>query len=1077
MRRFAGWQWPAAVLAAMWAALGAGGPAPAPEGSGPAGKPPAPAAVFGANLVKRLLEDKTRLGAFRELVRHARNDPYKALDSAEVIVCPPAAGRKPVYVVLTNYRWRSFSSYYSTTDYSVENPYELFGPPPEAPEKPIPPHGRLEKRGDLVIYAFAEDGREIRPFGGYNLLFGGMIADINGDGFVERVDYINCRVEGVQKVQVLEISAVHEESRPLLTVLYNWGDKADWDYQFADRDNDGVIEIEFGPVVGQGAIKPKAVFTWSREKSAYVGPEGKQGAHFRVLPQEAQGRTDIWAQFRRLKEDGLTFPADPEATGSAENGHDVTIFSTDSRRQEPAPPAPRPYKRVSLNGLENQQVAAYMGEGKRAYQFELERLVRTQKPKGFWESPARQAALAMAEINRTDEHRQSFRLAIDGRDGKKPPDECLLYYSYRSRRCYTTSDSKYLLRVDPRGSYLARSTVSGLGVVFYDLVEARPAYDLCCVSLGYDDARHLAQVIWWLNRVRTWSDGADDCFRDIGSSADGSSAIRMTWGQGEEIRAVGTWWSGPISERWTRHYGPEVFLNMADHLIQVALPERLGKPTAGQEQQQEEGQVGRLIGVLEAEPSELALPILLDTVHAIGDSLLTQFAPQLRAMQRRLPPPDRPVPTTKAVEEKWLDRQRAGDNDASQRLYEQVRALEHGMLPESAKEELRQAVELSIRKIDAAGNPDVLFQWVRSGGQGWQQALQRLRQVDEKRYAEALEWLLHNTQGKWTRQVFAAIERANPERARELAATMPPGQSGDLAVSAFAILDKAKAIEDPAARIDALIQVAMDPGNGWEERAKAIDCLVPRDAPLKYPDRKIDEALVRLLNPQLADKVVNFTVEHACRALALRGRIEYFEKVVGLLEDGQITDTSDRIVASAVSLAQAGGPEHRARLCRVLASNLRNTNRNISAIALAVYALNLRELRGDLENIATAGPEDYEGARAYSRGGEVTPVTGRFHMPRRILAIWDEEDRLTRAKLLVTFCLNHEADCAGMARRTMRTQLKELVRALSPEEARQAFLFADWCARTLPYNGYGESLPEDGLTLAEFLKNTFEGRQ
>ena len=99
-----------------------------------------------------------------------------------------------------------------------------------------------------------------------------------------------------------------------------------------------------------------------------------------------------------------------------------------------------------------------MGPGRKRYEFEQEQTITTRAPKDFWTLPPKEAAAAMAEVNRSAEHRKMYRLAIDGRDGQKPPETCSLYCSFRSRRCYFTRDSRYFLRVDPKGSYLACST-------------------------------------------------------------------------------------------------------------------------------------------------------------------------------------------------------------------------------------------------------------------------------------------------------------------------------------------------------------------------------------------------------------------------------------------------------------------------------------------------------------------------------------------------------------------------------------------------------------------------------------------
>ena len=242
------------------------------------------------------------------------------LNSAEVIVCPQGKGEKPIYMVLTEFDLPNTSTNHRFSGYPVEKPEELFGPPPEYPEEPIPPHGKLDKRGNLVIYAFTAEGKGLSPFGGNNMLDAGIIADMNGDGVVERADMVNYGVGGVAHAMVLEVCTAAEQPRPLLRVLYNWGPKNDWDYQFADRDGDGRIEIEFGPVIAPDVVKPKVAFAWDKAKGGYIAAPGGENAHLRVLPWTDYDHEPIWRQLEQFKKQKLTFPIDPEAKGTGRDG-------------------------------------------------------------------------------------------------------------------------------------------------------------------------------------------------------------------------------------------------------------------------------------------------------------------------------------------------------------------------------------------------------------------------------------------------------------------------------------------------------------------------------------------------------------------------------------------------------------------------------------------------------------------------------------------------------------------------------------------------------------------------------------
>jgi len=773
---------------------------------------------------------------------------------------------------------------------------------------------------------------------------------------------------------------------------------------------------------------------------------------------------------------------DQAADADQPNGHVIKVVSA-TVDEEPAPPPARPYKYASLKGLADEAIAAYMGDGKKAYMFHSEQMVRTQVPKDFWALPPREAALAMADANRSPQHRKAYRVALDDGGGRKPPEACSVYVSYRSSRCYTASDSKYFLLADPRGSYLVFSSQWDQGAVFYNVVEAHPIYDLRLVALSYEEARHVAQVVWWLNRVRTqWHAVGGGLSTMMMSSADGHAAIRMTSGGREEILARGTAWADCVSERWTDDYGPEVFLNLVDHLFRAAVPEHLerrwtdqqplvseslgiskfvkggqGRPAEAvppaRRERQARDQVGRLIGLFSSDQSRLAHAILMDAVQEAGDFALADCVPHLRAIQTELPAPQHPVLTREEVGSQFseaMDEEEAGrDREESSKLFDRLGALELGIDSPGATEELRRAVGLALRKIEVAADAERLQSWAQSHDEGWQWALRRLRRDDPKRYVAALEWLLSETRGKWARQIFEAVAEVDAARAEALAARMPADTKGDLTVPAFALLEKAKVVSDVSQRIDALLAVALDPKSDWDQRLEAIDCLVPREAPLRYPDRKIDEAMVKLFDPALADDSINFTLARACRALALRGRLEYFDRMAELLTTAGNGGVHKQVLLELVTLARQGGAAHRDRILRLLEEELGQPNRDPSDAALCAYVLDLRALKGRLESIATAGPDDYEDACA--RPGREAPAAGRYyHVPRKVAAIWNEEDALTRGRLLAGLCLaTRWSECKDMVRQTAGRQLVELAGSLPQEDRRRLVEFAAWYRKIL----------------------------
>jgi hypothetical protein len=1076
--------------------------------------------LSGPELVERLQNPKTRLPAFRELARRSDEATVGELNSAEVIVCPQGTAKKPVYIVLSNFEPGRGTCHLRQPGYSAEKPEELFGPPPEPAEHPIYPHGRLDRRSDLVIYAFTHDGKQIAPFGGNNMLESGMIADLNGDGLIERADQTSYGVEGVENAQVLEVCAVAERPRPLLAVAYNFGPAADWDYQFSDHGPAGTIAIEFGPVVAPGVVARKVVFVWDKAKGGYVAAQGKQSPHLRLLQWTDYGSREFWPQFERWKKEGLSFPADPKAKGtSGGDRRGWPILGPREPREPPSPPPAKPYRYASLRTLSNPQLVAYMGAGKTAQQFRQEQVVPTQIPAGFWTMPPKRAALAMVDANRNAEHRRDYRLALDDRDGRQPPAASTIYFSFRSSRCYVTADSKGFVRVDPKASYYAYTSESGLGAVFYNVVHPQPIYDLRYVELPYADARHAADVTWWLRRARTWT-ADEECGSMQFSTGDGDGRLAMTSPGGTPVEAGGRVWGGAVSERWTEHFGEETLLNLAAHLFRVAIPERLGQPWSRQEPRhgerwalarvlkmpatqpqaaasdaaraqqalvgQAREQVGRLIGLFSADQSRLPHAMLRVAVEAAGDFALAEFRPQLQALLQQLPAGKQPVRTRAEVERLLDEARKRSDSSPSKSkeetaaLYEEQKALEHGLRPDAAGEELRQAAVLALRKLDLAGDPERLQAWAQSPAPGWQWALARLEQTDKRRYVAALQWWLPQVKGEASRQFFAAIAEADARKALEVAKQLPAGGKGDLTVAAYSALEQAQATADVGKRVEALIQVALDPKSGCDQRCRAIEALAPEKEPLRFADGRIDESLVRLLDPKLAGEPLNFTLTAACRALALRGRMEQFDRMLGLLSRQEDGDIHNRILRSLVLLAQRGGAEQRDKLLAVLRPHLKRTNRLLSEIILYIYALDLRELKGDLECIATADPEDYESRQASSYGGAVTPVTGRFHAARKVVAVWNEEDLLTRAKLLIAFDFAADSDAYDAVHATVCKQVQELADAFPRDRAQKVIEFMDWYEKEV-LKPSADGTPRSGqtelgkLVRAAFLKPRSSG--
>lgn len=1026
-----------------------------PTSASPLAEPPALELLAGEQLIQSLQDPAQRDRAYYELWRRAHRNKDQGftafLDThydVEVVTCPQEPAEKPIYIVLHGFLPTTHPA--RETDYAISNPNQLFPPLPGSTDRHPP---------KPAIDAFTSDGKWIEPFGGDNLL-NGTLADINGDGILERIEVASYQVDGAITAQVLEVSTVKLQAQPLLAVLINWGGD-EWTHRLGARDDRGFSAIELGPRIGTD-MTPKAVFRWDAKARAFVGPKGKRGDHFRRF---APG--DVVKQLQAAKASRLKFPKDrdfkaPVAAPSARN------------QTKPLPPPSDPYERQSLTDLSDADLLRRMGPGRKAQDFERASLIRDHVPPDFWTMDAPRAALALTETNRSEQHRARFQLAVDDREAAHPPKSGSVAVTYVSSRCYNAVDSFYFLRFDPAGSYLAYASLSAGGVVFYNVVHDQPAFDLRLCPLSYVDAHHLAATLWSLDRVRTRGGDQDSWGNFVSSTADGSGTVMLRDGEGTVVcERAGRLWAAELSERWSGDYDHEAFVNFASYLTARTLPERLGKAwtdAAPREQrstylqrdqeprytEDELQQLARLTTHFLADFSptqdRVSYAIVAAAAKAAGTLALSEAKPSLEKILAAVPEP-KPVRTLDEVRNEMRAIRQTRPNDPEQRVAreQKLNALEaeqDALLRESDSNSpryLRRVVVSSLRKLAAADNPETLQMWAVAREEDSPWALQRLSRVDTIRYVQALETCMNQLEPRWARQLFEEIVRVDLARATAIAASLPPDKANALTVSAFTVLHQANQLADREQRVTALLAVLQDPKSGWEQRGKAIDLLVPPEEPMRYPQREIDDALLHSLNPDQADAVVNFTQAAACGALALRQRTETFDRMAKLLAKNRDPFLYGRILGATAHLAQVDPGRFNPRLIKIVTPELTATNKQMTEILWAIWSADLRSLGSKLEQLGTSGPDDYEDAKAWSSGGDVTRVAGRFHLARKIADTWNATDPVTQIRLLTALALEtahsltDEPDPARIFR--FKTSLRQSALGLTSPQREQLDAF------------------------------------
>lgn len=981
----------------------------------------------GGELVQRLHNADDRSVAFYELARRNCTDD-KITDYAaflndhyepEILACPQGDTLPPIIVVMYGFldcrMGRMPSDYDSTDDPSLFT-------------------GVASARSwdEPALMVFDADGKEVRPFGGHNVLStGDTLADLDGDGWIEWVTHGGYGIHDsdIRNINVMRISAIRTTTVPLANVLYNWGTD-EWDIQVVAGGRDKRNAVRLGPKTDTG-IDPKLTFDWDGAGKLRQTPTALAGDHYRVMATGTD--TAFWQELKGFAAAGLTFTGDPASEPTCERH--IASMSTGRSTGLKIQPQGEPYRYSSLQGLTDTEIIDWMGDGKTWQDYEETLKVKTSAPAAFWELPPDSAALMLADANRLPEHRALWQLALDTRDGARPPETMNISFADYGDRSYFVHDSLYSLTVAPGASYLVYANQRGTGEVFYNFVYSRPSRGFRMVPVEDAVARQVGQVIWWLDRVRSYSNNRNaNRFGSTGmwSSADGHGALTMCDGSARTLMAVdeSMWATDNVSERWNGEYDKAVFLNLVNYLMQQTLTRKLGdawpavEPLYGAEhdtawyeqQEREDRRISReIMARWTPDGRGIALPIVTEAIHDAGARLDTMATPLVENILRGLPVRSQPLRTMAelraandafdSAERQVPVRQRldysSAHREERQQLRQEMTAARYG-LGEYAVEQARAAAQLALKKFAAADDSDQLLRWACSREPGYTWALQQLAWHHRAQYVTALNWWTKNSQEEWARQAFDALTRADTAVAEQRAREAVSDTSNALTVPAYSVLAGIDRMADSGSRVATLIAYLREPAHHWMQRWEAISMLVPDDTPLLYPQPEVDKVLVDLVtDTKLADLLLNSTMGQACRALARRGRSEYFDLIARQIETAEGSTEMERLLSSLATLAWQESLACAPKLQSFLARHLVKTRMSVEDVVWTAWAGNVRGLAPRMVEIATAGPGTYEN-QVFSSSLPYQ-VTGRWHLARKVASLWHEEDALTRGKLLIAF--------------------------------------------------------------------------
>jgi hypothetical protein len=1036
----------------------------------------------GRELIQALIQPETCAHAYHELSLRADSGTSRNFDqfsdthrNPKVIECPQPMGKEPIYVVLSDFLSHIDDEYPSR---NLDQP------------KATSPKGPLEKQNRLMIEVFTSTGIRINPFICNNNVLEGIIADMNRDGFIERADNTSFGVQGVKHADVFQIQEIGEVVVPLLSLLYNWGNQDDWDYAFSDRDNDGFVEVDFGPITEDG-FKPEVTFHWDERTRAFAPPPEGVGNHLRIL----DAGTD-WDDLNRLQAEIKPFPADPDAASS----FDRSLYregKTPPQKENAKKAISFPYEYESLKNLSDEQIFRYMGEGKNLEDLETNSSPSTVVPQEFWKLPAKEAALTTAKANEALAHNTKYQVVLGSSD--QPPERVGIALS--EMWSHSALDPNIFLRVQPDDTRLIYAGVTSRRIKEDDPEYDVPQFDFRICDVDYREARKAAQRLWYLRRIHTIPPGKPNDQYGFYSTGGGWGTLQMIVPDGSVPDPVSADLSGPVSTLWTTSFGDEEFLGIASELFDSThWPSGAESCWRNDNVRKDPNHVPDLQNVTERilkdfsiDQSRVSYKIVEQAIWAVGVLAMKDLAPDLDRIMNVLPnaseAPRRCVNEIDAEIHRLENNDPFASNlDEELALYDEEIPIKNRANRGCAFRAMRESIQKSREQLSAVNDTHALIQWIHASKPGWQWALWRLHQVDSGLYIETLGSLYRDAKPDPGSRLLKMIADVDFNRGVEVAQAVPADNRTNLGLTALTILGKAGKATDLETRIGAMIGWALDSNTDWYTRYDIIKALVPEDNPVLFSDPQIDAGLLKML--ELLPKTFGSDIRSvAARALALHAGPTYFDRLLRLsMQD----DTGDRSEFYAILESVAATNEQRLRLAQAFRPQFLKTGGYLNGIVWAAWTDDLKSLKGEIEQLATSSPADTESEQCtassesqiedsnsgvFSQSSEKRSVYGRCHEARHVAALWNEEDLFTRVKLLLSFYLQQPYFFDIQSNRLnanreqrLRAELRESAKLVSVGQQAKVIEFMEWAQKVHPFVEYDLPYQKERDEIFAFVK-------
>jgi hypothetical protein len=660
--------------------------------------------------------------------------------------------------------------------------------------------------------------------------------------------------------------------------------------------------------------------------------------------------------------------------------------------------------------------------------------VPNQLPENLWKLDPRQAAIAIAEANRTPSHRAKWQLALDDRRGVAPPASGWLTHRWSSSGCYSFSSHFFVLRFGVPEPSVTVFGYNSIGVVGRNPLADQPARNVRLIKLTEQEARFIADTVFWLDRIRSFSPRRNrDSFAMRSSTADGFATVTIypDHGKPRDLADGTVWATSSISGNWTDDYDPTTFVNLAELFIADGVPKMLGErwdvaPEIGYQnlatptdvrlaprvdndaRQQLVETYQTLLDRHARDPLPAAALAVL--IGDAGDEALTELRPAIENLLAALPAETAEDREFAALEKRFerdhfgnpLGDEAAADHKTAYARYTKLRA-EREFLPAAV---LRGPLLAAIARLRLAQNTANLMNAAAEEGPDSNWALGQLRRIDAEAWAGIVASGFHKTDVESRRAIIDTLTAGRPQQIKPLIAELSPAEYRDLIIEITEYHrkhDTASVAKD----VPVLMSLLRDSKVGFLQRGSAMSLLAEFD--LTNESRSEFVALLEeeIRDPQKGEYGMD-TLEEAVSALTRTSpgadHLDLITKTPG------ISHRAFETGFEAILVMAANRPDRDRLLADFIRPRFAKSEGMMNDIFLHVLAFDLRELAPDIAAFATEGPAVQDGDGAdYSGGNFKGPAGQRYHLAREITALWTEPDPATLGRMWAFFAASRSS--------------------------------------------------------------------